>query len=308
MGSSLFNVSVGSIFWDKDQTKLTQDEYQFARISCVGWTSADQSLDVALSLVPSLMPVGTSGPCGSAPGLNGSIFQRRSSNFEDGMIRVDVDYKCSLVASAQFPGQTVDQASSLFDKTALRIAVSEAPLLTHPVAMKFPKSEIGLLSAYISGYIRCGLDLIAETGLSDPAGKEYVKQDVYGKWSIEVKFSPTQYTAEEITASPADYAKIIKAGITSYERSETVLSWTGTRKFEASPSELNSVGTIVIPNRAPKVNARQWFYTGINQNQVTTGGGVGVDIYEFNKEYSLSGPGGAIKQLYKGGLLDINSV
>lgn len=306
MSSTLFNVTSGSITWDKEETDITQDEISYVDIKVVGWTqSTTQGVVAALVLIPEHLPINDAGPVGNDHNLTGAELQRRGIKYSDGMFRLEATYKFYTGTVIGGPGGGSDDKNAVEDKTSLRISTTSQPLLTNPVAMKFPKQERALLSALISGYIRVGIEL-ETTGEAKTGGKEYLKQNVdTGAWDVEAKFSTTSYSVslsgKTIEASPADYAKLIVAGVTEYDAPTVVFTWNGVRKDGVSASELNKVGSIVKPDRAPTVTDREWLYSGLNEDQITE------SIHNFQREYLLSGKGGAYKQIYAGGTADINN-
>lgn len=302
MPSDTINITAGAITWDKSETEVSQDEVAYVNIRCVGYTATEgQDIATALTLVPKLIPVSDSGPVGNAFMLSASELHRRAASFDgDGTIRLAVDYKCQVAAISTNPDGDENAAE---DKTSKRITTIEEPLLSHPVARKFPRTELNMLSGLLNGYIRTAWDLSQEAG--ETTGPEFVRQNPStGRWDQAVTFSATAYTVslsgKNITASPVDFARIIKAGITTYRAATQTFCWSGVRKTEVKPKELNQVGTIINPERAPEVNDREWFFDGLMEDQVTD------STYRFDREYLLSGPGGALKQLYAGGTGDIN--
>jgi hypothetical protein len=303
MASTTYSVSEGSITWDKEESEVTQDEVAYVDIKAVGWTKAANTAS-AMYLIPDYLPVTSSGPCGAASIFSTAQLFRRGAKFAEGMIRVEATFRAYVGNPSNGPGGGTEEQNSTSDKTGLRIATVEEPLLTHPVAQKFPRTQINLLSALISGFIRTNWDVEQEEGGS--GDKEFVRQDpTTNEWSVEARFSETEYSVtvagRTITASPLDFARFIKASVTTYKAQSQNFTWTGVRKTPASASELNKVGSIVNPQRAPNVTDREWFYDGLMENQVT------ADLYEFSREFILSGPGGAFKQLYAGGTGDINA-
>lgn len=303
MPSEKFKIYDSEIAWEKEESEVTQDEIAYVDIRAVGWTSCSDTAS-AMALIPDTLPVTSSGPCGAASLYLGAQIHRRGARFSDGMIRVEATYRAYVGTLVNGPGGGTEEANASADKTGLRISTVEEPILTHPVAMKFPRTEINLLSALINGFIRTNWDIEQEVGGS--GDKEFVRQNAStGEWSVEAKFSETDYSVtvsgETITASPLDFARLIKAQIVTYKSANQIFTWNGVRKIKASASELNKVGSVVKPQRAPSVNDRDWLYDGLNENQST------ADLYEFSREFILSGPGGAIKQLYAGGSGDINS-
>lgn len=306
MSSTLFNVTSGSIFWDKEETEVSQDELAYVNIKCVGWTAATQSLATAIILVPKYMPTDANGPTGLSTQFSNAPIQRKTSRYQEGMIRVDATYKCTVAAIINGPNGGGEEANAEEDKTSIRIAVVEQPILSHPVAMKFATEDKSMLSGLLNGYIKSGIELQSD-GTPNPSGYEFVGQDADTKaYTKEAKFSETTQSATiagvSITASPLDFARIIRSGTTTYKAPSPYFTWSGVRRVGVTGSELNKVGSIIKPSRAPAVTNREWFYEGLIEEQVTD------EIYQFQREFSLSESGGALKQLYAGATGDINAV
>ena len=306
MSSTLFNVTSGAIFWDKEETEVSQDELAYVNIKCVGWTSATQSLGAAVLLVPKYMPTDEAGPAGASSQLTFASLQRRSSKYQEGMIRVDATYKCTVASVVGGPGGGGEEANAEDDKTSIRISIVEQPILSHPVAQKFEKEDLSMLSGLLNGYIKSGIELQSD-GTPNPSGYEFVGQDADTKaYTKEAKFSETTKSAtiagKSVTASPLDFARIIRSGQSTYKAPAPYFTWSGVRKVGVTGTELNKVGSIINPSRAPKVTNREWFYEGLIEEQITD------EIYQFQREFSLSEAGGALKQLYSGGTGDINAV
>jgi hypothetical protein len=308
MPASTSGLSTSTIKWATDETEITRDERAYADITAVGYVKfSGATISGALGLVPAIMPIATTGPCGSDSNLLGSQLQTASAKFEgDGTIRVEGKYRKILVNIVNGPGGDTGEQTSDFDKVGLRINVQEAPILTHPLPQtKFPRKELNLLSGLLNGFIRTNWDIEQESGGS--GDNEFVRQnpeDNY-KWTQKVTFSETPYSVEiagkSVTASPLDYARIIKAGVTTWEMPSSILTWDSVRNAGVSSNEMNGVGSVVNPPVAPAVNNRDWLYQGLNQQQVTD------DTLTLGREFLLSGPGGALKQIYPGGTGDINA-
>lgn len=307
MPSTLFNVTSGAITWDKEETEVTQDEVAFVDIKAVGWTdSTNQALDTALLLTPLIMPITAAGPVGIATKLANAEIQRVGIRYAEGMFRIEATYKAFVGDVTEGPGGGSDEQVAAQDKVGKRIQTTEEPLLTHPlVQTKFPKEQFNMLSALISGYIRPASDVSQETGGS-PIG-EFVRQDVdTGAWDNIVTFSDEQYSVtmnnDVVISSPLTYARIIKSGVTTWKCPGTVLTWSAVRKARTSAGEINSIGSVVSPPIADNVDGRDWFFDGLNETQVTD------SIFQIEREYTLSGPGGAIGDIYAGGSGEIASI
>ena len=304
MPTTLFNLTAGSIFWEKSETEVSQNEIAFVTIKVVGYTPASQSIEVALSLVPALLPISASGPVGNSIGLTNGELQRRSARYDgDGTIRLDAEYKAYVGSLTNGPGGGTGEQSAPEDKIGKRIQTSEEPLLTHPLPQtQFPTAQVNMLSALISGYIRPSSDVSQEDGGS-PVG-EFVRQNpTTGSWDSIVTFSTTAYTVtmngQSVSATPLDYARYIKAGITTWKNTGTVLTWSCARKEACNDAELDSVGSVVEPPIAPTITDKQWFYEGINETHETN------SLYQIEREYTLTGKGGALSGIYAGGTGEI---
>lgn len=306
MPAELFNVSSGSITWDKEESEVARDDVAFITVSATGWTSGDQDLATAAALVPAYLPVTEDGPCGAAYLIADAELQRGRVRYADGMIRIEATYKKVLAEVIEGGGDGLNDRSPS-DKVHKRISVTSEPLLSHPLVVnQFPYSQVGILAGLISGAIRPWSAIIIDSGTGNPdeypAGKEFVRQNpTTNEWDIGVAFSTTVYSMEmgddTVSASPLSYARLIKAGVTTYERSSTVLIWEAVRTESVSANEIDRVGSVVTlpPEIAPQVNDRDWIYVGMNENQSTE------NSFSIVREFSLSGPGGVSSEIYPGG-------
>lgn len=285
-GKRLINISGTTILWEKEETDVSQDNREYVSIQCVGWVDVD-ALDEALIAIQPTLDVTARGPCGPARNLEGATLFKRSARFSDSMVRVEAEYR-KVLAVESGGGQAGDSLASNGDRTSLRVTAVQEPILTHPVALDFPLEERRKLAAYIQGSIRDGWDVETD--------HDFVALDVAtNKYTVEVTFDDTEVTANGITASPKDFAHLIRAGNMVYTRPSVQYSTRGTRTQPSPGSLLNKVGTVTSAPGAPSVTGRDWMLTGINEEQATD------DSFDVNFQWELSGSGGYLKQLYRGG-------
>jgi len=296
-----FNITATAITWDVEETEITQDEIAFVNIACAGVVDSNGcTIDQAIDLVPGIIPISSTGPVRLATGYTGAQLQKKSARFGDGNIHVTATYRKAVGVMFSGPGgpsDTGDQQSSS-DKRSLRVASTDDPILSSPVALAFDKKERRALKNLIEGDIKPNDETDTTKKWKD---YEFVKLDpATNEWSIEHKFSEDPVSAGGVTCSPYEMALCITAGIDTYKNKTVVYRWSSTRDTPASTSELNSVSTVVKPPGAPAVADREWLYEGLNQEQFTD------DNFTIDREFILSGPGGWLKQIYKNGTGDIN--
>lgn len=295
-----YNITANAITWDVEETEVSQDEVAFVNISCSGYVSSDATIDQAMNLIPALIPISSTGPVRLASAYSRAQLQKKGARFGDGNIIVTATYRKSVGIQYFGTGGPSDtaQQESPSDKRSLRVASTDDPILSSPVARRFPKKERRALKNLMEGDIKPN-DETDET--KRWFGYEFVKLNTdTNEWSIEHKFSDTKYSANGVTCSPYEMALCITSGIDSYKNKTIVFRWSSSRSTPASSSELNSVSTVVNPPGAPSVADREWLFEGLNQEQFTE------DSFTIDREFILSGPGGWLKQLYKGGTGDIN--
>lgn len=292
MPAQTYGLSTSSIFWDVEQTDVNQDSVEYVTISCVGYMKASgNTLSNALTTIPFTIPITSSGPVLLSSELAGAGLNSRSVTFTgDGRIECRATYKLPA-SSLVNPGQD-EQTSSSADKFDLRVEVEEVPLLAHPVAQAFPLASKNKLKNLLEG------DIIANPkydGTTDT--KEFIySSDIDNASAVEVTFSGSDITVNGISASPLDYARMIKAGIESYLRPAVRWTWQCARNTYPSNSELNKVGDVVSPPDAPNItDDRDWLYTGISVAHEADG------AFTISREFVLSERGGALQEIYKGG-------
>jgi hypothetical protein len=104
-------------------------------------------------------------------------------------------------------------------------------------------------------------------------------------------------TKGDVTASPLDYARLIKAGIVTYQRKTVRHSRSVSRNKPAANADYKQVGTIVAsPPGAPSLaSGYQWMLTGIIDTSSND------ESWSTSYEYEASGAGGFLGVIYKGG-------
>jgi hypothetical protein len=297
MPADTYGLSSTSIFWVVEETEVNQSGTDFVTISCVGWVRENgATLATALDLVPATLPEGDTGPVKSAIGLYGAALDTRSSRFNgDGVIEVSATYKIPLSQVFNPSGTQGDESSSGSDRYELRVELVDAPLMTHPCALAFDRVNKIRLKNLIEGDI-IGND---DEDWSPSANPELeFRREVD---NVPVEFSDTTVEVDGIEASPLDFARMIVAGIENYQRPAVRWVWTAARLEPPTAAELNRVGDVSDPIKAPKVTGRQWIYAGCNDSQEAN-----TNAHVTVREFILSERGGVLKQLYKGGTGDIN--
>ena len=300
MANSNLGITSSSITWDVEETDVTRDEVAFVNIECKGTVSSlNCTLDTALVMVPSKIPISATGPVRLAYLFEHAELQKAGVRYGDGNIQVTAQYRKPIGLVIQGPGGGTGDKTSEDDKRNLRVAGTSQPILSHPVVRAMPLKERRRLKNLQEGDTRPNAE---EDETKAWFNYDYVKLNpVDGEWSREVVFSTDQVTVGGVTASPADYAKILTAGIYYYNSREINYRWVATRDEPASNSELNSVGKVIDPPGAPAVVDRDWMYDGLDQTQITD------SSYTLSRDFNLSGPGGSLKEIYAGGSASINA-
>jgi len=300
MANKNFNITSNAITWEVEETEITQDEIAFVNIACSGYVdSKNTTIDQAIALVPQLIPINANGPVRLASTYRGAELQKKSARFGEGNIQITATYRKAVGIQHAGPGGGTEEVTSASDKTSYRISNTEEPLLTHPVALLFSEEDKRMLKNLMEGDIKPNDE---QDKTKTWASYEYVKLDpLTNEWSVEAIFNTESKTAGGITASPSDYAKLIVSGIITYKRPTVVYNITGTRETSIDRSEVTNVGTIVSPPGAFSVPNKDWIYDGVNQDQITDAN------FTITREFSLSGAGGFLKQIYLRGTGDINA-
>ena len=297
MARRTYGINSSAITWEPTESRISVSDTGEATINVRGSVNSNGiGLEQAMLLIPATLPITSNGPIGNSTRLAGAKLSEHGGEYDDGTWVVTASYKKSLALTANY-GDGTQRSDS--DRAERRIIVVEEPLLTHPVALAFPTKERNLLSNYIQGNI-------AANPSYEPEGSEpeFIWTTEVGSNSAgdEVEFSAVDSTVDGIEASPLDYARLIKAGIQTYQRKSVRHSWMTTRDEEATSAQYRSVGSVVTnPPLAPSLAAGyQWMMTGIID---TTDNG---KTWNTGVEYEASGAGGFLKALYKGGAAEID--
>lgn len=296
MPSRRFKITSNSITWDKSECSVTQNDTGMIEVRAVGYCSSAIGLEAALLLIPATCPADMNGPVGNANILANARLATRTADWgADGTIRVEATYRTSGAGTTQFPG---GQDQSDYDRAERRIAVVEEPILTHPCAMELPQKEKTKLAHLMGGTIIPGRPRIEDGEPVDPENEfewDFIDADgqrVTGK----VEFSSDNVTVDGISLSALDFARMIAAGIQTYQRKTVRHTWRTSRNNPASNSDYRAVGTVINnPPKAPSLSSGyQWMLTGITD--VSNNDSSWSTDYEFE----ASGPGGYLK-IYRGG-------
>lgn len=298
MARTAIGVSTSAITWEPMESDIDLSETGEATIVVIGKVdSRNTSLWSALSLVPSTVPISPTGPIGNATDLSGAKLSSKSGNGEECFWSIRATYKKSLAQTADYDGtQRSDN-----DRAERRVVVVEEPILSHPVARAFSIQSRNRLNALLSGVIIPNPEY---GGDGETAEDEFLAEDPdTGKFTVPIEFESATETSDGVTASPIDYARLIKAGITSYSRKTVRHVWSTSRNNPATSSEYRAVGKIVSsPPLAPSLaSGFQWMQTGIIDR--TENG----DTWNTDYEFDASGAGGFLAPIYAGGNATISA-
>ena len=297
MAKTNYGITSSAITWEVEETEVSQDEVAFVSINCRGVVSSNgATLDTAMDLIPKKIPISASGPVRLATAYINAELQNKSARYADGNIEVTAKYRKAVADITSGPGGGTEEQTSTSDRTSLRLAASDEPILTHPVAQAFDPKDIRQLKNLIEGDIRPNALDPTDTSLPKYRTNEFNTYDPKEQtWSKNHSFSTTTKTVGGITASPYDFARLITSGIDTYRTNTVTFKWSSTRKDPISPTELNKVSTVIAPAILPSVSNRQWLYEGASQDQVTDG------FYTIDREFILSKSGGWNSKIYAGG-------
>ena len=302
MPAQTYGLSTTDIRWDYTQTEVDQSGVDFITINCVGYLREEgQSLGGALLVIPSTIEISSTGPVKSSLELDGANLDTRSTALTgDGRIECRATYKIPLSSVINGPddsgtsGQTSDS-----DRYDLRVEVEEAPILSHPVAIQFPIKDKNKLKNLLESDIIPNPDYVE--GDADASEFQYAIDIGDNKQGDEVEFDNTDVSVGGVTASPLDYARIIKAGIETYLRPAARWVWNSARTERPDNAELNTVGDVVNPPGAPNIaDGRDWLFNGVSDTQEAP------EAHVTAREYVLSDRGGALQEIYKDGSGSIN--
>jgi hypothetical protein len=293
MARTTYGITTTAITWEKTKSEISVNETGMAEISVEGAVnSTGIGLEAALALVPATIPATASGPIGASTTYAGAKLSTKAASYEDGTWQVRATYTKGGALTATFDDAT-EQADE--DRYERRIVVAEEPIMAHPVAMLFPTKEKNKLANLVSGNIEPNIEYDPDDEENNP--EFFTLNAATGVFDVPVSFSTTEYESGDVTATPLAYARLIKAGIVSYQRKAIRHSRSVTRNSPASNSDYNDVGTVVTtPPGAPSLNTGyQWMLTGIID--ASSNG----ESWSTSFEYEASGAGGYLGVIYKGG-------
>ena len=292
MAKTAIGITTSAITWEKTKSQINVDKTGLVEISVEGAVNSNGiGMEDALDLIPATLPSTSSGPIGLTSKYSGAALVTKSAFYEEGTWQVSASYEKSGALTSEFPDGT-EQSDN--DRTERRIVVAEEPLLSHPVVLAMPTADKNMLANLMRGNIEPNIDYDPD----DAGSYEFAALDAAtGEYTVEKTFSATEYTAGGVTASPLDYARLIKAGITTYQRKSIRHSVSTTRDNPAPNAEYRKVGTVVDqPPGAPTLaDGFQWMLTGIID---ASGNG---ETWAASYEYEASGPGGFLGIIYEGG-------
>jgi hypothetical protein len=293
MARNAFGITTSAITWEKEKSQIDIDATGLATISVEGAVnSTGIGLEAALNLIPATIPASSTGPLGTTSTYTGAKISTKSAFWEGGTWQVSATYTKGGAQTAEFPDGTDESAS---DRYTRQIVVVEEPIMTHPVAIAFPIAEKNKLANLIQGRIEPNPDYDPE---SDSENYEFGALNVdSGEFDVAVNFSTTAVTSGELSASPLDWARLIKAGVLTYQR-KTIRHTRETARNAPAPNvEYRRVGTVVdTPQGAPTLaDGYEWMLTGIIDSSANN------DSWSAVYEFEASGPGGYLGILYEGG-------
>lgn len=301
MPSQTHGVTTSRVTWTIEETDVDQSSLDFITISCAGWVKYNGcTIDDALLLVPDVIEISPDGPVENAAKFEGATLDTRNATFGgNGLIDVTATYKIPVSYVIDGPGgEGGDKSESDSDRYDTRVELENVPILTHPVAMLFQRVDKLGLKNLLEGDVWPNKSDKWDEG-TEP-DKEFQTFNENQEQEDYI-FSETEYEVDGIVASPKDFARMIAAGIEQYQRPAVRFMWYAARTNGPDPAELNRVGDVTTPPRAPTVSNRQWIYAGCADSEQA------IDAHTTTREYILSERGGVLKQLYKGGTGDINT-
>jgi len=296
-------ISTTAITWEQEESEIEQDNTGKVTISVtgsVGVSGTPTDLVTAMALLPNLIPISNSGPIGNATELAGAKKDNQKARYlGDDTIQVTATYIIAFPSSI-YSENGSDETTSESDKAQRVIATEDAPLLSHPIVQQFDQNDRRRLTALLAGDVRPNPQF--DDAATDWKAYEFITEDPLKDDPVNVAFSGTDVTYDDITASPLDYARMLAAGVTTWRRPIIRHNLTKSRNDPATNSEYGKVGEAITgtPNLAPALSGDgQWFLNGITDT--TDNGTAWTTQYDFER----SGAGGVLKALYKGGTAEI---
>lgn len=297
MARTTYGITTTAITWEKTKSEISVNETGLTEISVEGAVnSTGIGMEAALELVPDTIPAGQSGPIGFTTKYSKAKLTSKGANYEDGTWQVRATYTKGGADTTETP----DGDQSENDRTERRIVVQEEPLLSHPLALSFETKDKNMLANLMAGN-----SIISnanydpdEADETKPANWEFGFLDpVTGEISRKATFNASTSTVGEITGSPLQYARLIKVGVTTYQRKSIRHSWNTTRNSPAPNTQYRKVGAVVPqPIGAPELaDGYQWMLTGIIDSSSND------DTWQTSYEFEASGAGGFLAMLYEGG-------
>lgn len=294
MARQTFGITTSAITWEKELTEISVNETGLAEISVEGAVnSTGIGIEAALDLIPATLPSGTNGPLGTTTKYAGAKISSKGASWTGGTWQVRATYtKTGNLTTTSSDDGTVQAEEDRYER---RIIGAEVPILTHPVVRKFDAAQINKLANLIDGNIAPNISYDPSTPEETPEFQEF--NPATGKYDIAVEFSADESTAGEVTATPLDYARLIKGGVLSYHRPSIRHLRTVTRNQPATNSEYNQVSKVVSqPPGAPNLNDdRQWMLSGITDSSSNN------ETWVTTYEYEASEAGGVLRAIYAGG-------
>lgn len=302
MSATLDGITSNAITWEKDASDIKEDSKGKCTISVMGSVGNDDdhtSLEQAILLIPTLIPIGSNGPIGNSSRYSGAKLVGRAARYNgDGTIEVTANYEIATPENQTNPPDEEDgNSTSDSDRVARTSATEDAPILTHPIVRLFSATSRRNLASLLAGEIRVNPKYNEEG--SDRELWEFIRDTEDGTDIEPVTFDSFEVsTLDRVTSSAIQYARLIASGIEVWKRPVVRHTITMARNEPVKDSEFGQVGEAmeVAPKGAPgATNGRQWFLNSISDS--TENGESWSIVYE----YELSGEGGVLKAIYPNG-------
>jgi hypothetical protein len=294
MARTTYGITTSAITWEQTKSDISVNETGLAEISVEGAVnSRGIGMEAAIELIPSSLPSGANGPIGACSKYAGAKLSTKGAMYEDGTWQIKATYTKSVSLTATYDEDGGEQSDD--DRYERRVVVAEEPIMTHPVAMLFPTKEKNKLANLLAGNIEPNMNYDPD---DEDANPEFVTINAAtGEMDVKVEFEELEVTKGDVTASPLDYARLIKAGIVTYQRKTVRHSRSVSRNKPAANADYKQVGTIVAsPPGAPSLaSGYQWMLTGIIDTSSND------ESWSTSYEYEASGAGGFLGVIYKGG-------
>lgn len=301
MSATLEGITSNAITWEKDASDIKEDSKGKCTISVMGSVGNDDdqtSLEQAILLIPTFIPIGSNGPIGNSSRYSGAKLVGRGARYNgDGTIEVTANYEIATPENQTNPPDEEGNSTSDSDRVARTSATEDAPILTHPIVRRFDETSRRNLASLLAGEIRVNPKYNKEG--SDRELWEFIRDTEDGTDIEEVTFKTAKaVTLDGVSSTPLEYARLIASGVEVWKRPVVRHTITLVRNEPVRDSDFGKVGEALeaAPPGAPEGNnGRQWFLNSISDS--TENGESWTVVFE----YELSGEGGVLKAIYPNG-------